>query len=236
MWLIIDSNCSEKEITIPTCLEVLGIVMFLIASALFFLSRQFFWEKNFYKYNNFSYRLQGLDAGVIIGQALEVADRMGFSSRVCYQFLDRSINHLLGLSEQDESVYAMIPLSIYPSAQCVDNINREEHVSAAELSQEVPLLKAETYNRSKRILDYPMLKEMNEASMFETTQSFVKIKKDDRVKRSLGTESILLPFTESFSYDLASVCRERHSPDTDFMMGKVSQTQLATLFKESFFP
>lgn len=192
-----------------------------------------FW-KNFYKYNNFSYRLQGLDAGVIIGQALEVADRMGFSSRVCYQFLDRSINHLLGLSEQDESVYAMIPLSIYPSAQWVDNINREEHVSAAELLQEVSLLKAETYNRSKRILDYPMLKEMNEASMFETTQSFVKIKKDDRVKRSLGTESILLPFTESFSYDLASVCRERHSPDIDFMMGKVSQTQLATLFKESF--
>ena len=47
-----------------------------------------FW-KNFYKYNNFSYRLQGLDAGVLIGQSLEVANRMGFSSRVCYQFLDR---------------------------------------------------------------------------------------------------------------------------------------------------
>ncbi len=29
-----------------------------------------FW-KNFYKYNNFSYRLQGLDAGVIIGQSLK---------------------------------------------------------------------------------------------------------------------------------------------------------------------
>ncbi len=70
-----------------------------------------FW-KNFYKYNNFSYRLQGLDAGVLIGQSLEVADQMGFSSKVCYQFLDRSINHLLGLSEQEESVYAVIPLSI----------------------------------------------------------------------------------------------------------------------------
>ena len=73
-----------------------------------------FW-KNFYKYNNFSYRLQGLDAGVLIGQSLEVANRMGFSPRVCYQFLDRSINHLLGLSEQDESVYAVIPLSINQS-------------------------------------------------------------------------------------------------------------------------
>ncbi|MFC4799698.1 SagB family peptide dehydrogenase [Neobacillus sp. GCM10023253] len=192
-----------------------------------------FW-KNFYKYNNFSYRLQGLDAGVVIGQTLEVADRMGFSSRVCYQFLDRSINHLLGLTEQDESVYAVIPLSIDPSIQWGDDFNKEEYVSTAELSLEVPLLKTETYNRSKRVLDYPLLREMNEASIFETTQSFVKIKKDGRVQKSYGTELIMLPFTESFSYDLASVCRERHSPDIDFILEKVSQTQLATLFKEVF--
>jgi SagB-type dehydrogenase family enzyme len=188
-----------------------------------------FW-KNFYKYNNFSYRLQGLDAGVVIGQALEVADVIGFSSRVCYQFLDRSINHLLGLSEQDESVYAVIPLSIYPSIHC----DEEEHVSAAELSREVPMLKAETYNRSKRVLDYPLLKQMNEASMLESTQSFVKMKKDDHIKKSISSEFIMLPFTESFSYDLASVCRERHSPDIDFMMGKVSLKAVSTLLKETF--
>lgn len=192
-----------------------------------------FW-KNFYKYNNFSYRLQGLDTGVVIGQALEVADRMGFSSRVCYQFLDRSINHLLGLSEQDESVYAVIPLSIHPSIHCADNFNREEHVSAVELSQEVPLLQTETYNRSKKVLDYPLLKEINKASMLETTQLFVKIKTDDRVTNSLSTEFIMLPFTETFSYDLASVCRERFCPDIDFKMGKVSQKTLSTLLTETF--
>ncbi|PLS10340.1 SagB family peptide dehydrogenase [Neobacillus cucumis] len=192
-----------------------------------------FW-KNYYKYNNFSYRLQGLDAGVAIGQALEVANQMGFSSRVCYQFLDRSINHLLGLSEQDESVYAVLPLSIYPSIHCVDSFNSQENVSAIELSKEVPMLKYETYNRSKKILEYPLLKKMNEESMFETTQSFVKIKKDERDNLSLGTEFIMLPFNEPFSYDLASVCRERHSPNTDFMIGKVSQTQLSILLKETF--
>lgn len=192
-----------------------------------------FW-KNFYKYNNFSYRLQGLDAGVVIGQALEVADRMGFSSRVCYQFLDHSINHLLGLSEQEESVYAIIPLSIHPSIHYADNFNKKETVSALELSQEVPLLKHETYNRSKRVLEYPLLKEMNEASMLETTQSFVKIKIDDCVKKPIGTEFTMLPFTEPLSYDLASVCRERHSPDIDFVMGKVSQKTISTLLKETF--
>jgi SagB-type dehydrogenase family enzyme len=192
-----------------------------------------FW-KNFYKYNNFSYRLQGLDAGVVIGQALEVANRMGYSTRVCYQFLDRSINHLLGLFDEEESVYAVIPLSIHPSIHCVDNLNRDENVSAVELSQKVPLLKHETYSRSKRVFDYPMPKEMNQASMLETTQSFVKIKKDDHGRKSFGTEFIMLPFTESFSYDLASVCRERHSPDIDFMMGKISQQTISNLLTETF--
>jgi SagB-type dehydrogenase family enzyme len=193
-----------------------------------------FW-KNFYKYNNFSYRLQGLDAGVLIGQSIEVANRMGFFSRVCYQFLDRSINHLLGLSEQDESVYAVIPLSINPSINCVDNdYNSEEIVSATELCREVPLLKHVFYNRSKRVSDYPSLRKLNEASMVESTQAFVKIKKNNSGKLSLGTEMILLPFTECFSYDLASVCRERHSPDIDFIIGKVSQIQLSTLLKETF--
>ena len=193
-----------------------------------------FW-KNFYKYNNFSYRLQGLDAGVIIGQSLEVAGRMGYYPRVCYQFLDRSINHLLGLLEQDESVYAVIPLSITKFNHCVENDhNKEEMVSAAELCREVPLLNHVSYNRSKRVIDYPILRKLNEASMFETTQSFVKIKKHNREKLPIDTEMVLLPFTECFSYDLASVCRKRYSPDIDFTLGKVSQTQLSTFLKETF--
>ncbi|MEH7276679.1 SagB/ThcOx family dehydrogenase, partial [Neobacillus vireti] len=91
-----------------------------------------------------------------------------------------------------------------------------------------------SYNRSKRVIDYPSLRKFNEASMFETTESFVKIKKDSSVKVSLDSEMILLPFAERFSYDLASVCRERHSPDIDFMMGQVRQTQLSILLKETF--
>ncbi|SDM27175.1 SagB family peptide dehydrogenase [Bacillus sp. OK048] len=193
-----------------------------------------FW-KNFYKYNNFSYRLQGLDAGVLIGQSLEVAKRIGFSSQVCYQFLDRSINHLLGLSDQDESVYAVIPLSVNQNVNSAGNDhNRMEIVSATELCWEVPLLEHASYNRSKKVIDYPSLRKFNEASMFETTESFVKRKKDSSVKVSLDSEMILLPFAEHFSYDLASVCRERHSPDIDFMMGQVRQTQLSTLLKETF--
>ncbi|MHC0037994.1 SagB family peptide dehydrogenase [Pseudoneobacillus sp. C159] len=190
-----------------------------------------FW-KNFYKYNNFSYRLQGLDAGVLIGQSLEVANTMGFSTRVCYQFLDRSINHLLGLSEQEESVYAMIPLSTKSSIPCVDNEEREEMILSSDLCREVPRLQHVSYNRSTRVLDYPILRKLNEESMFETTHSFVKLKKGD-AGTSLGPEMVLLPFTESFSYDLASVCRKRYSPEIDFTLGNVSLSQLSTLLNET---
>ncbi|WP_316571385.1 SagB family peptide dehydrogenase [Neobacillus sp. YIM B06451] len=192
-----------------------------------------FW-KNFYKYNNFSYRLQGLDAGVIIGQTLEVANQMGFYPRVCYQFLDRSLNHLLGISEQEESVYAVIPLTLKPSTTCVGNDQkREEAVSATELSREVPVLNHATYNRSKRVIDYPLLRKLNEASMFETTQSFVKVKKKN-AETPLGPEMFFLPAKEQFSFDFASACRNRYSPGIDFTLGKVSQTQLSTLLNETF--
>ncbi|WP_216831345.1 SagB family peptide dehydrogenase [Alkalihalobacterium elongatum] len=193
-----------------------------------------FW-KNFYKYNNFSYRLQGLDAGVVIGQSLEVAHRMGFSTRVCYQFLDRSINHLLGLSEQEESVYAVIPLSMKPSITCIDNVQKSgEMVVASELCKEIPVLHHVSYNRSKNVIDYPVLRKLNEVSMFETTKSFVKIKKNNCEKLTLDREMVFLPVTKSLSYDLADVCRDRYSPDIDFKLGEVSQTQLATLLKETF--
>lgn len=191
-----------------------------------------FW-KNFYKYNNFSFRLQGLDAGVVIGQALEAADTMGFSSRVCYQFLDRSINHLLGLSAQKESVYAVIPLSTKPIRRGGYGY-REEVVTSAELCREIPELNHETYNRSKRIIDYPILRKLNEVSMIETTDSFAKIKNAQREKLPLEMKMAMLPVTERFSYDFADVCRKRYSPGTDFTLGNVSQTQLSTLLKETF--
>ncbi|QPA32502.1 SagB family peptide dehydrogenase [Thermaerobacillus caldiproteolyticus] len=190
-----------------------------------------FW-KNFFKYNNFAYRLQGLDAGVLIGQLLEVAKRFDFASAVYFQFLDRAINHLLGLSEQEESVYAVIPLSVESSTTGFDNDNHlEESASAAELCREVPAVQHHYYIRSRRIIDYPMLRKMNEASMLESPRSFRQIKGEKNV--TCGMQAVVLPCVKRLSYDLASICQKRHSPDMDFILGKVSQQQLATLLQEA---
>ncbi|GMB09502.1 SagB family peptide dehydrogenase [Thermolongibacillus altinsuensis] len=190
-----------------------------------------FW-KNFFKYNNFSYRLQGLDAGVLIGQLLEVAKRFGFASSVYFQFLDKAINHLLGLSEQEESVYAVIPLSVDSSITWFDNDhNLEKSVSATELCRELPAVQHHYYVRSRKIIDYPMLRKMNEASMLESPRSFRQIQGEKNV--TCGMQAVVLPYAKRLSYDLASVCQKRHSPDMDFVLGKVSQEQLAALLQEA---
>ncbi|MEH7250187.1 SagB family peptide dehydrogenase [Neobacillus niacini] len=189
-----------------------------------------FW-KNFFKYNNFAYRLQGLDAGVLIGQLLEVAKRFGFESGVYFQFLDRAMNHLLGLSEREESVYAVIPLSVEPTIWSANGSERDRMVSAAQLCGELTSIEQNHYVKSQSVKEYSMLTKLNEVSMQEDTSSFSMI--EANVNGNGGGQVVALPEAERRSYDLGSVCRNRFSPDIDFMMGKVNQLQLANLLRDA---
>ncbi|MFD6208115.1 SagB family peptide dehydrogenase [Peribacillus sp. NPDC060253] len=189
-----------------------------------------FW-KNFYKYNNFSYRLQGLDAGVLIGQLLEGAKRFGIASEVYFQFLDRAINHLLGLSEEEESTYAVIPLSEELANWCTEEKMIDGPVTSTQLCRELTDIHPKHYVRSQRIREYPMLIKMNEASMIESTRSFrpIHTKKGEECEG----HTIALPIVKRLSYDFASVCKKRFSPEMDFILGKVSQVKLAALLQEA---
>ncbi|MCY9667671.1 SagB family peptide dehydrogenase [Paenibacillus alginolyticus] len=190
-----------------------------------------FW-KNFFKYNNFSYRLQGLDAGALIGQLLEVAKRFDFASGVYFQFLDRAVNHLLGLSEQEESVYAVIPLSVKPATSWLANRNEGEGEStASELCRELTMVHHDHYVRSRRVKEFPMLIKMNEASLLESFRPLLRMGEEKIVH--CEDQVVALPRVKRLLYDLASVSRERFSPDGDFVTGKVSQEQLASLLQEA---
>lgn len=189
-----------------------------------------FW-KNFFKYNNFSYRLQGLDAGVLMGQLLEVSKRFGFESGVYFQFLDRAMNHLLGLSEKEESVYSVIPLSVEPTIWSANGSEKDRIVSAAELSRELPQIQSNHYVRSQRVKEYPMLTKLNEVSMLDSTTLFPLI--DVKENGSCEGEGVALPHAQRLPYDFGSVCRKRFSPDMDFILGKVSQLELANLLYEA---
>ncbi|PFE03363.1 NADH oxidase [Bacillus cereus] len=189
-----------------------------------------FW-KNFFKYNNFSYRLQGLDTGVLVGQLLEVSKQFGYTSGVYFQFLDRAINHLLGLCEQEESVYAVIPLSTQPTEEWFYQSNTSTNFTSDELLQQLPVLEHEHFVRSKNFTDYSLITRMNAASMLDSTDLFRTITEETIVPHY--TQTLKLPMVEPLSYDFATVCQKRYSPDIDFVLRKISATQLATLLHEA---
>ncbi|RBP04473.1 SagB family peptide dehydrogenase [Rossellomorea aquimaris] len=187
-----------------------------------------FW-KNFFKYNNLSYRLQGLDAGVLMGQLLETAKRFGFESGVYVQFLDSAINHLLGLTEDEESVYSVVPLSV--AATNWGGRGMERAVTAEELCRELPAISLRHYEKSEKVWEFPRLLEVNEASKLDCTGGFQKVTKQPVMRT--GEKEIHLPEIESGTYDFVDACKKRHSPEMDFVMGKVSQEQLAALLKRA---
>ncbi|MEV5029565.1 SagB family peptide dehydrogenase [Paenibacillus sp. LPE1-1-1.1] len=189
-----------------------------------------FW-KNYFKYNHFCYRLQGLDAGLLMGQLLETAKRFGFEAGVCFQFLDRAINRLLGLSEHEESAYAVIPLSNEPVMNWFSNGKKGDAVAAADLCEELAVLQHKHYMRSRRVLEFPMLLKLNEASMLDRSDSFhpIGIEKQD----TDHSAAYMLPSVNRLSYDLASVLQERYSPENEFILLQVSQSDLAALLNEA---
>ncbi|WP_408009876.1 SagB family peptide dehydrogenase [Pseudalkalibacillus sp. A8] len=186
-----------------------------------------FW-KNFFKYNNFAYRLQGLDAGALIGQLLELGKRFGYSSYVFFQFLDRAVNHLLGVNGEEESVYAVIPLSLEPEIELSEG---KSAITAEELINFMPKLETDHFNRSKNILDYPLITQMNEAAMIDSTRCFSTLKSTETVKDE--RQNIYLPQNDRLDYDFTTVCRKRYSPDMDFAMKNITKQELSILLQEA---
>ncbi|MQR94491.1 SagB family peptide dehydrogenase [Fictibacillus phosphorivorans] len=182
----------------------------------------FFW-KNFFKYHNFSYRLQGLDAGFLIGQMLEVGKRKEFETGVYYQFLDEAINHLIGLHEDEESVYAVLPLSIDKDMKWfVDR--KDVHTTSAKLCEELEPLHHQHYMKSKVVRPYPMLLKMNQACFLHTLTN-------DK-KRPINNDSSLVkvPQTNDLTNSFSKACKDRYSPGQDFVLKPLQFKTLSNLF------
>lgn len=189
-----------------------------------------FW-KNFFKYNNFSYRLQGLDAGVLNGQILEMAKRFGYQTSVYFQFIDQAINKLLGLSDEEESVYSIVPLSLEDAYSFSNEEPADLTIKASELCKEIPAVQHKKFNKSKKILEYPILIKLNKESMIESSHVFRQLEVKERIDPA--KQLIMLPKVSRISYDLALISKKRFSPDIDFVSYKVSQVKLATLLYEA---
>ncbi|WP_226658894.1 SagB family peptide dehydrogenase [Pseudalkalibacillus hwajinpoensis] len=185
-----------------------------------------FW-KNFFKYHNFSYRLQGLDAGVLMGQLLEVSKRCCFHPKIHLQFLDQAVNHLLGLDGTEESTYAIIPLSEH-------KIARDETLgkyTATALSEAIPEIKTTHVQRSHNVLPFPEIVQLHHETLMESTDLFRQLEtREEKIEYKI---KIALPEPKKLSKDFAHVCQNRYSPEMDFSAQRMDHVQLASLLKES---
>ncbi|TVY07753.1 SagB family peptide dehydrogenase [Paenibacillus cremeus] len=192
--------------------------------------------KNFFKYHYFGYRLQGLDTGVLMGQLLEVAKRFGFKAGVYFEFLDQAVNHLLGVSEQEESAFAVIPLSIKSVDEWVlKGAEPKERCTCAQLCRELPNVRYEQYIRSRKVIESPMLVRINEASALKDSAAFRwrGLKEADKRRALKGQGVVQLPQVERLAYDLLEASRRRYSPGMDFIARKVTVAQAASLLNEA---
>jgi SagB-type dehydrogenase family enzyme len=209
------------------------------AFAVLFIS-VYFW-KNFFKYYLFSYRLQGLDTGVLLGQLREAAARFGFTPHVFGQFLDRALNHLLGLAEEVESVYAVVPLA---AGRCRSVLvwRTEESCTAQQLIRELPSLTLPHYIRSRNISPYPLLLRMHQASLQEETAAFHADRGEERDQERGERDEpepfpvIPLPSVPETEMDLADLTRKRYSPETDFVFRSISLADLSSLLRSASAP
>jgi SagB-type dehydrogenase family enzyme len=95
-----------------------------------------FWKTAF-RYRHYAYRLCTQEAGMVAGNLMLVAGAAGLRTRVHYQFLDESVDHLLGLQSGEERTVAVLAVGgsggAGPAAPARD---------AAELNAAIPALDA----------------------------------------------------------------------------------------------
>ena len=68
------------------------------------------------KYHDFAYRLAHQDAGVLLGQTMTVAQRLGGHGKVCFLFDDEMLTRLLGIDEVHEGLVGLVGLLPYGRA------------------------------------------------------------------------------------------------------------------------
>lgn len=185
-----------------------------------------FW-KNFFKYHNFSYRLQGLDGGAVLGQLLEVSRRFGYSTCVHFQFLDQAIHHLLGLDDQEESSYAVVPLAVGKINRAVASVDQ----SSTELCKAIPAIKTEHVQRSQNVLRFPAISQINQRAMFDSSASFRKL--TGRNKEEDKRTTVPLPEVKKMDDDFTETCLKRHSPEMDFISKPIDLSVFSSLLKET---
>jgi SagB-type dehydrogenase family enzyme len=116
--------------------------------------------RNAWKYQARTYRHFGWDNGTLLANLLAVATARGLPAKVVCGFVDATVNGLLDVDSEREVAFSLVALGYDsgPSAQIVSS------QKAPRTPADVPPLGFETVPLSRDEIDYPLMREMHEAS------------------------------------------------------------------------
>ena len=107
--------------------------------------------RNAWKYQARTYRHFGWDNGTLLANLLAVATSLGLPAKVVCGFVDATVNGLLDVDAQREVAFSMVALGHEPS-------------TPPAAPAELPPLNLETVPLSRHQMDYPLMREMHDAS------------------------------------------------------------------------
>ena len=113
--------------------------------------------RNAWKYRARAYRHFGWDNGTMLANLLAEAAALGLPAKVVMGFADAEVNHLLGLETRREVAFSLVALG-------------RTSAPAPPAPAEIPPLELETVPLSHQEVDYPAMREMNEASSLASAE------------------------------------------------------------------
>lgn len=116
--------------------------------------------RNAWKYQARTYRHFGWDNGTILANLLAISAAFQLPARVVTGFVDAQVNELLALDTQRE-----VALHLVPIGKCGQ---------AAPPAPDLAPLRLETVPLSRSEVDYPLMREMHEASSLESAEEVAR--------------------------------------------------------------
>ena len=177
--------------------------------------------RNAWKYQARTYRHFGWDNGTILANLLAVSTALGLPAQVLTGFIDHGVNKLLDLDTQREVSFSMVSLGKGPSST-----QKLRSVEPLEL----PLLPL-----SKTEVDYPLMREMHEASSLIAADELRAYTKVSGPPSSSATQAKLIPLPRLSESELPNDVIEevilRRGSTRHFAQVPITLPQLSTILE-----
>jgi len=189
------------------------------------VSASTFW-RNAWKYQSRAYRHCYWDNGTVLANLLAAAASRRVPAKIVVGFVDATVNRLLGLDSQREAPLSLAALGDLPQRRI-------------EPAPPLTALTLETLPLSKRIIDYPAMREMHEASTLASREEVAAWRKGKGKMEGGGIENEgksqnrLLPLQLLSDQELAGDSVDdvvvRRGSTREFARASISFTQLSTM-------